>query len=154
MRMQFSDAIGKLQTSPGIPRLRSEQIRGGTMRKLLMLLFVTVVVMSIVPPVCSQISTEIRAKVDSNFVVGNIHLTAGEYIFAIDPSSNRMRISNMATRETVYVFVQERSDNSTSITNKLVFQKNGDEMFLHKVWSEPDRSYYDIVHGEELTELQ
>jgi hypothetical protein len=124
------------------------------MQKLYLLLFLTIAVM-LISPASSQInSTAVEAKVDSQFFVGTIQLPAGEYAFTVDAFTHRMRIRNIDTHETISVFVQERTDNSTSVTSKLVFLKNEDGAFLHKVRSEHMPQVYDIVHGTELMELE
>lgn len=123
------------------------------MRKLCLLFCVTIVAVLIALPAASQqMPAGVRAKIDSGFVVGNMHLPAGEYVFAVDSFTSRMRISNVATLETVFVNVQERIDNSTSDPAKLAFANDKDELFLHKVWQ--GGHVYDIMHGTEMVELK
>jgi hypothetical protein len=125
------------------------------MRKLYLLLFLTIAVMLVISPASSQInSTAVEAKVDSQFFVGTTQLPAGEYAFTVDAFTHRMRIRNINTHETISVFVQERTDNSTLMTSKLVFLKNEDGVFLHKVRSEHMPEVYDIMHGTEIMELE
>jgi len=125
------------------------------MNRLLQLLSVILCVMLIVPIAFSQTNSTIaRARVDTEFVVGDNQLPAGDYIFTIDSSTNRMRITNTDTRKTAVVFVQERVENSTPVDNKLVFQNDGGQSVLHKVWSSRMGHVYDILHGTDVTELE
>lgn len=125
------------------------------MRKLILLLFVILCVMLVVPVASSQInSTAVRAKVDTEFVANGNQLPAGDYIFTIDNSTNRMRITRVDNRNTTVVFVQERVENSTPPESKLQFQNEGSRLVLHKVWSSRMGHVYDIVHSNDVMELE
>lgn len=125
------------------------------MSKLLLLLLVILCVMVVVPFASSQInSAAVKARVDTEFVVGDTKLPAGEYVLTIDNSTNRMRINNVDTRNATVVFVQERVDNSTPTENKLKFQNDGQQLVLHKVWSTRTGHVYDILHATDVMELE
>ncbi len=123
------------------------------MRKLLILLAVVACVLLIAPLASSQILTgTIKSTVDTNFMVGNIQLPAGDYTFSFDTATGRMYIHNVTTLQTVSVFTRDVVE--TAPTNdKLVFRQDGNKRVLHQVWSEQAGHVHDIVHGTEVKEL-
>jgi hypothetical protein len=124
------------------------------MRKLLVLVAVAVCALLIVPLASSQLKTgTITTTVDTEFMVGNILLPAGDYTFSFDTATSRMYIHNKNTLETVSVFTRDITDNSTPTGGKLVFRQDGRERVLHQVWSEQAGHVHDIVHGTEVKEL-
>jgi hypothetical protein len=109
----------------------------------------------IVPLAQSQFTTgTITTSVDNDFMVGNIHMPAGEYAFTFDTATNRMYIHNKNTLETVSVFTRDIDEKDKAPTaDKLVFRQDGDQRVLHQVWSEQAGHVHDIVHGTEVREL-
>ncbi len=125
------------------------------MRKLLLLLLTILCVLLIVPIAQSQfLSAPVRTAVESDFMVGNIRLPAGEYLFSFDTAGSRMYIRNINTLETVSVGTMDISDSSRPTGNKLVFVQDGQNLVLHRVWSEQAGHVHDIIHGSEVKELK
>ena len=124
------------------------------MSKLLLLFFVILCVMLIVPGASSQVNPLVSARVDTNFVVGDAQLPAGEYVFTIDSLTNRMRITNTDTRKATVVFVEERVENFAPTEDRLIFQNDGRQSVLHKVRSTRMGHLYDISHNAEVVELE
>ena len=123
------------------------------MRKLIVVAAVMVCVLLIIPRAASQIlSGTIKTTVDTNFMVGNIQLPAGEYTFAFDTATSRMYIHNVNTLETVSVFTRDIVESAPS-NDKLVFRQDGNKRVLHQVWSEQAGHVHDIIHGTEVKEL-
>jgi hypothetical protein len=125
------------------------------MRKLLMMVAVAACVLAIVPLASSQIKTgTITTTVDTDFMVGSIHMPAGEYTFSFDTATSRMYIHNKNTLETVSVFTRDIDEKDIAPTaDKLVFRQDGKQRVLHQVWSEQVGHVHDIVHGTEVKEL-
>lgn len=125
------------------------------MRKILLLILTVLCMLLIVPMAQSQVGTApLRAVVDRDFLVGSIHLPAGEYKFSFNTETSRMYITNARTGESVSVFTRDIIDHSGPPDNKLVFAQDGKDMVLHQVWSERAGHVHDIVHGTEIKELQ
>lgn len=124
------------------------------MRKVLLLILTVLCMLLIVPMAQSQVATAaIRAVADRDFLVGSIHLPAGEYKFSFNTGTSRMYITNSSTGETVSVFTRDVIDNSEPSENKLVFAQDGKDVVLHRVWSQQAGHVHDIVHGTEIREL-
>jgi hypothetical protein len=125
------------------------------MRKLLLLLLTILCVLLIVPIAQSQfLSAPVRTTIESDFMVGNIRLPAGEYLFSFDTARSRMYIRNEKTFETVSVGTMDIIDTSGPTGNKLVFVQDGKNVVLHRVWSEQAGHVHDIIHGSEVKELK
>ena len=123
------------------------------MPKSLVLFFVIVCLM-LVPVASSQLnSAAARTSMDTTFFVGDAQLPAGEYVFSFDSSTNRMRITNADTQQTVFVSAQERVEDPTPTENKLKFRNDGGQLVLHKVWLSRTGRQYDILHDSEVIEL-
>jgi hypothetical protein len=125
------------------------------MRTAVVVLAAVVCTLLIVPLAQSQFTTgTITTSVDNDFMVGNIHMPAGEYAFTFDTATNRMYIHNKNTLETVSVFTRDIDEKDKAPTaDKLVFRQDGDQRVLHQVWSEQAGHVHDIVHGTEVREL-
>lgn len=129
-----------------------EARREVTMRKLLVVAAIAACMLAIVSVASSQIKTgAITTTVDTDFMVGTIHLPAGEYTFSFDTTTRLMYIHNNNTLETVRVFTRDILETPTG--NKLVFRQDGKQRVLHQVWSEKAGHVHDIVHGTEVREL-
>jgi hypothetical protein len=109
----------------------------------------------IVPLASSQFTTgTITTSVDKDFMVGNIHLPAGEYTFTFDSATSRMYIHNKNTIETVSVFTRDIDEKDKAArADKLVFRQEGEQRVLHQIWSEQAGHVHDIIHGTEVKEL-
>ncbi len=125
------------------------------MRKLLGLLFALIAgALLFVTVASSQVMTgTIVTTVDTDFMVGNIRLPAGEYSFSFDTAASRMYIHNRNTLETVSVFTRDIVDNTPPTQNKLLFRQDGEQRALHEVWSEQADHVHEIVHGTEVLEM-
>lgn len=129
-----------------------EARREVAMRKLLVVTAVAACLLAMVSVASSQIKTgTIKTTVDTDFMVGSIHLPAGEYTFSFDTLTSRMYIHNKSTLETVSVFTRDIDETPTE--DKLVFRQDGKQRVLHQVWSERAGHVHDIVHGTEVREL-
>ena len=124
------------------------------MQKLLILVSVAACVLLIVPLASSQVRTgTITTTVDTDFMVGDILLPAGDYAFSFDTLNSRMYIYNRNTLETVSVFTRDIVDNSTPTGDKLVFRQDGNHRALHEVWSGQADHVHEVVHGTEVLEM-
>lgn len=124
------------------------------MRKVLILVAVVTSLLLIVPLTSSQVlSGTMVTKVDTDFMVGNIRMPAGEYSFSFDTATSRMYMHNKTALQTVSVFTRDIVDDTTPTENKLTFRQDGNQRVLHRVWSEQSGHVHDIVHGTEIQEL-
>lgn len=82
-------------------------------------------------------TTNVRAKVPFDFVVGDHAYTAGEYTLkSILESGTAIRLDNLQESTGAVAMSNTCSSANPSTSTKLVFHRMGNEYFLYQIWQE------------------
>jgi hypothetical protein len=100
-------------------------------------------VLAIAAPAFAQ-STNLRAEIPFDFVVGKAVMPAGEYLVQSQTNPAILVIRNTGGQGAMVVAHYARS-NKAAANSKLVFRGYDGEYFLSQIWTEGDES------GRELT---
>jgi hypothetical protein len=79
-----------------------------------------------------------RVDIPFPFVVGGVHLPAGQYHVYHPGDPYLVTIEKDDGRARAMVYVHPSTIDSSESNTKLVFNKYGDQYFLSQVWTEPD----------------
>jgi len=96
----------------------------------------------------AQITDQIKAHINHNFVIGDKALPAGEYTFRMEKNSglNVMRVENQRGENVAQFEVREATADHRPRHSELVFRKYGDTEFLRKIFEGGSKT------GSEVTE--
>ncbi|HTS50000.1 MAG TPA: hypothetical protein VMH05_18760 [Bryobacteraceae bacterium] len=96
----------------------------------------------------AQITDQIKAHINHNFVIGDKALPPGEYTFRMEKNSglNVMRVENQRGENVAQFEVRETTADHRPRHSELVFRKYGDTEFLRKIFEGGSRT------GSEVTE--
>jgi hypothetical protein len=82
-------------------------------------------------------TTNVKASIPFNFVVGDHAYTAGEYaVKSMSQSSSAMRIDNADESEKGITLANECQKGQPATQTTLVFQRLGNNYFLYQIWTE------------------
>ena len=81
-------------------------------------------------------STNVRANIPFDFVVGNQTLSAGTYQLSSIDNVRGITVRNLANREARMVLTHDASKLQPSDNTVLIFHRMGDEYFLSEIWVE------------------
>jgi hypothetical protein len=82
-------------------------------------------------------TTNVKAKIPFDFVVGNHTYSAGEYtVRSMSQSSSVIRIDNADDPEKGIALANVSCSASAAEATTLVFQRLGDNYFLYQVWTD------------------
>jgi len=100
------------------------------------------------PRLNAQITNDIRARIDHNFIIGNTTLPPGEYTFHLlqDSELSAMTATNDNEKLSVEFVVRAAIDTHTPAHSELVFRKYGNTEFLSKIFEHGSKA------GVEVTE--
>jgi hypothetical protein len=123
--------------------------------KARLLIFVAAVsLLLLVTPAASQLlETKWTADIPFDFIVGDHHLPAGQYIIKSNAQTMRLTVINKETQEKAFLFTRSTEKLTPSEHTLLIFQRDGDRHVLHQIWGEDNTRGHDVVHGADTVEL-
>lgn len=121
--------------------------------RLLIFLAVVLVLLVVTPAVSQLVENTWTADIPFEFIVGNIHMPAGQYVVKSNPHTMRLTITNKETQEKTFLFTRNIEKLDPNEKTVLMFNRDGDRHVLHQIWGETETHGHDIVHGQDVIEL-
>jgi hypothetical protein len=85
----------------------------------------------------AQAQQRVTVNIPFDFVAGNVHLTAGDYILSVSgPTGSLLLISAKDSTASVFINTNAAVSRAPQTESKLVFNRYGDRYFLSQVWHE------------------
>ena len=104
-----------------------------------------VLILLIPPSVQAQMAIKqplFRVDIPFAFVVGGVHLPAGQYHVYHPGDPYLVVIEKDDGRARAMAYIHPSATNASESSTKLVFNKYGDQYFLAQVWTESDRELH------------
>jgi hypothetical protein len=120
---------------------------------LLIFLVVVSVLLVVTPAVSQLVESTWTADIPFEFIVGNSHMPAGQYVVKSNPHTMRLTITNKETQEKTFLFTRNIEKLAPNEKTVLTFNRDGDRHVLHQIWGETETHGHDIVHGQDVIEL-
>lgn len=121
--------------------------------RLLIFLAVVLVLLVVTPAVSQLVENTWTADIPFEFIVGNSHMPAGQYVVKSNPHTMRLTITNKETQEKTFLFTRNIEKLDPNEKTVLMFNRDGDRHVLHQIWGETETHGHDIVHGQDVIEL-
>lgn len=128
-------------------------------------LFLLIAISSVAAETQNRRKASVQADVPYDFVVGNRVLPAGTYVFDLATGSPKttdqagvLVVHNYERRLYVAVATGVESDTNAHVLPKLVFLRNGNRVYLSKLWRQGDIAGLSVhtpgnIAGEEQSEV-
>lgn len=129
------------------------------MRSRILILGVLVCLLLLVVPAVGQattaaVQTQWQTTVPFEFWVGTDPLPAGEYTILSDPSNGLIVLRNTSTGHILLRYTRNIEVKAPVEKSELKFMMNDGKHVLHQVWMQGDMHGHDILHGQEVREME
>lgn len=123
--------------------------------KVRLLIFLAVVSLLLaVTPTVAQISvSKWKADIPFDFIVGDSHMPAGQYVIKADAHTMLLTVTNKETHKRASMFTRDIEKLTPNEKTELIFQRDGDRHVLHQIWGEGESHGHDVAHGQDVIEL-
>ena len=122
--------------------------------RLLAFLAVVWLLLAVTPAAAQLLESTWTADIPFDFIVGDSHMPAGQYVVKSNPHTMRLTVTNKETRQNAFLFTRNVEKLAPNEKTVLVFQRDGDRHVLHQIWGETETHGHDIAHGQDVIELQ
>jgi hypothetical protein len=127
-----------------------------SLKTVLTVLAVLIFILGISLSSQAQVEPRVLLRVDIpfDFIVGGMHLSAGQYTLLHVGGANTIMLRNAAGHGEALVRVSVSEVNPEIAEAKLVFTKYGDNVFLSQIWTEPDSQVHQCFKCREEQTLE
>lgn len=121
--------------------------------RLVMFLAIVSLLISVIPAASQINESKWTANIPFDFIVGDNHMPAGQYVIKSNPQTMRLILTNKETRQRAVLFTRNVQELARHGKTELIFRRDGDRHVLHQVWDANESHGHDVEHGEEVIEL-
>ena len=124
--------------------------------KTLMLLAVVIFTLGVTLGSLAQVEPRplLKAEIPFDFIVGGMHLPAGQYTLLHIGGPNTIMLRNAQGHGEALVRVSVSEANQQEATTMLTFTKYGGKTFLSQIWTEPDNQVHQCFKCREELMLE